>query len=332
MNGLIDVHSHDYPDSYLDACKREDSGFTHYYRDDGRLIVVQDGGVALAAPQPLPPPEHRIGMMDDAGVAVQVLSVSAPNVYRFPASIRIPLTREVNDEFADRVKGSDGRLRMLASLPLPDVDAALAELDRALALPGVLGIVLCSNLDGMTLDDERLAPLYEELSRRGTVVFVHGNVPCSTEGLREYALALAMGFMADPLFAIGRLVYAGTIDRYPGIDWIFTHLGGTVPFVLPRYDNYYKQFPECREKIDRPPSEIIRELYFDTCTMHPPALRCAVDTLGADRLVFGSDYPHVPGGIDRFVTILNSVGLSADELSMIGSTTAARLFGLEEPS
>lgn len=329
MTGLIDVHSHDYPDSYLDACRREDSGFTHYYRDDGRLIVLQDGGVALAAPQPLPPPEHRIGMMDDAGVDVQVLSVSAPNVYRFPASIRIPLTREVNDEFADRVAGSAGRLRMLVSLPLPDVDEALTELDRALALSGAVGVVLCSNIDGMMLDDERLAPLYEELSRRGTTVFVHGNVPCSTEGLREYAMALAMGFMADPLIAIGRLVYSGTIDRYAGIRWIFTHLGGTVPFVLPRYDNYYKQFPENREKISRPPTEIIRELYFDTCTMHPPALRCAVDTLGADRLVFGSDYPHVPGGIDRFVDILNSIGLSEGELAMIGSSTAAGLLGME---
>lgn len=332
MNALIDVHSHDYPDVYLDACKRKDSGFTHYYREDGRLIVLQDGGVALAAPQPLPPPEHRIQMMEDAGVGVQVLSVSAPNVFRFPPGIRIPLTRDVNDQFADRVKGSEGRLRMFASLPLPDIDGALEELERVADLPGVLGIVLCSNIDGIMLDDERLVPLYEELSRRETTVFVHGNVPCSTEGLREYAMALAMGFMADPLVTIGRLVYSGTIDRYPGIDWLFTHLGGTVPFVLPRYDNYYRQFPENREKISRPPSEIIKELYFDTCTMHPPALRCAVDTLGADRLVFGSDYPHVPGGIDRFVTILNSIGLSDDELSMIGSGTAARLLRIEETS
>jgi aminocarboxymuconate-semialdehyde decarboxylase len=138
-----------------------------------------------------------------------------------------------------------------------------------------------------------------------------------------------MGFMADPLYAIGRLAYSGTIDRYPGISWIFSHLGGTLPFVLPRYDNYYKQFPENRAKIDRPPSEIIHDLYFDTCTMHPPALTCAIETLGAERLVFGSDYPHVPGGIDRFVTILESVGLSEQELSMIGTGTAERLLGIE---
>jgi predicted TIM-barrel fold metal-dependent hydrolase len=328
MPGLIDVHAHDYPDVYLDACKREDSGFTHYYRDDGRLIVLQDGAVVLAAPQPLPPPEHRIGMMDDAGVEVQVLSVSAPNVFRFPESLRIPLARDVNDRFVDLAGGSGGRLRVFASLPLPNVDEALKELERALDLPNVVGIVLCSNIDGRNLDDESFAPLWEELSRREITVFVHSTAPC-TDGLREYAMGLAMGFMADPLFAVGRLAYSGTIDRYPGINWIFTHLGGAIPFVLPRYDNYFKQFPECREKIERPPSEIIRDLYFDTVTMHPPALRCALDTFGTDQLVFGSDYPHVPGGIDRFVTVVNSVGLSQEELAAIGSKTAARLIGMD---
>lgn len=332
MIGLIDVHSHHYPDSYLDACRREDSGFTHYYRDDGRLVVLQDGAVGLAVPQPLPPLEHRIDLMDEAGVDVQIISVSAPNVFRFPESIRIPLTRDLNDEFADLTASSDGRLRMFASLPLPSVDAALEELDRALALPNVVGVVVCSNIDRINLDDERFSPVWEELSRRGTTVFCHPTVACCTDGLREYAMSLAMGFMADTMFAVGRLAYAGTFERFPGIRWIFTHLGGTIPFVLPRYDNYYRQFPECRENIERPPSEIMSELYYDTCTMHAPALRCAVDTLGPERLVFGSDYPHVPGGIDRFVTVLESVGLSEDELEMIGRRTAAGLIGLEEPN
>jgi predicted TIM-barrel fold metal-dependent hydrolase len=257
--------------------------------------------------------------------------VSAPNVFRLLKALRIPLTRDLNDEFSELAGSARGRLRVFASLPLPAVDAALEELDRALALPHVVGIVVCSNIDRINLDDERFSPVWEELSRRGTTVFCHPTVACCTDGLREYAMSLAMGFMADTMFAVGRLAYAGTFDRFPGIRWIFTHLGGTIPFVLPRYDNYSRQFPECREKITRPPSEIMRELYYDTVTMHAPALRCAVDTLGSERLVFGSDYPHVPGGIDRFVTVLNSVGLSADELAMIGRSTAAGLIGLEEP-
>jgi predicted TIM-barrel fold metal-dependent hydrolase len=330
MTRLIDVHSHHYPDSYLDACRRPDSGFTYYTRRDGRLIVLQDGAVGLAVPQPLPPLEHRIEMMDAAGVDIQVLSVSAPNVFRFPATLRIPLTRHLNDEFSELAESAGGRLRVFASLPLPAIDAALEELDRALALPYVVGVVVCSNIDRINLDDERFDPVWDELSRRGTTVFCHPTVACCTDGLREYAMSLAMGFMADTMYAVGRLAYAGTIDRFPGIRWIFTHLGGTIPFVLPRYDNYYKQFPECSEKIDRPPSEIMRDVYYDTVTMHAPALRCAIDTVGVDQLVFGSDYPHVPGGIDRFVTVLNSVGLSEDELDRIGRRTAAGLMGLDE--
>jgi predicted TIM-barrel fold metal-dependent hydrolase len=330
MSGLIDVHSHHYPDSYLDACRRSDSGFTNYTRRDGRFVVLQDGAVGLAVPQPLPPLEHRIEMMDTAGVDIQVLSVSAPNVFRFPEAMRIPLTRDLNDEFSELAGTSGGRLRVFASLPLPAIDAALEELDRALALPHMVGVVVCSNIDRINLDDERFEPVWEELSRRGTTIFCHPTVACCTDGLREYAMSLAMGFMADTMYAVGRLAYAGTIDRFPGIRWIFTHLGGTIPFVLPRYDNYYRQFPECSEKIDRPPSEIMRDLYYDTVTMHAPALRCAIDTVGTDRLVFGSDYPHVPGGIDRFVTVLKSVGLTEDELDRIGRRTVAPLIGLDQ--
>ncbi len=139
MSGLIDVHSHHYPDSYLDACRRPDSGFTYYTRQDGRLIVLQDGAVGLAVPQPLPPLEHRIEMMDAAGVDIQVLSVSAPNVFRFPESLRIPLTRDLNDEFSELAGTAGGRLRVFASIPLPSIDAALEELDRALALPHMVG-------------------------------------------------------------------------------------------------------------------------------------------------------------------------------------------------
>ena len=330
MPRLIDVHSHQYPDAYLDACRRADSGFTHYYRDDGRLIVLQDGAVGLAVPQPLPPLEHRISMMDEAGVEIQVLSVSAPNVYRLPDDLRIPLTRAVNDAFCDLADEARGRLRVFASLPLPNSSAALEELDRAMDLPWVVGVVVCTTIDKRTLDDPIFAPVLEELSRRGATVFVNPSVACCTDGLREFALALALDFMAETTNAIGRLIYSGTVSRYKGIKWIFTHLGGTTPFLAPRFDNYYEQFPECRRHIDRPPSEIMKELYFDSCTMHVPALRCAIETLTADRLVFGSDYPHVPGGIKRFVDVFDAVDLTPQERETIAWTNAAYLIGESE--
>ncbi|MCE2532128.1 MAG: amidohydrolase [Acidimicrobiia bacterium] len=328
--GLIDVHSHHYPDSYLDACRRSDSGLEHYIRDDGRLVVLQDGAVAAAVPQPLPGMDHRLAMMDEVNSEVQVLSVSAPNVFRLPAGLRIPLTRDLNDEFEDLVGASGGRLRFFANLPLPDVDASLAELDRVLDRSGVVGAMLCTTVDRRTLDDPHLRPLWEELSRRRAVVFVHPTTACCTEGLRDFALSLALDFLAETTNAIGRLIYSGTFERYPQINWIFSHLGGTVPFVHHRFDNYAKQFPEAGRHITRLPSEQLRELFFDTASTHSAAMRCAFETFDIGQFVFGTDYPHVPGGMTAFVQALDAAGLSAADLARVGRHNAAALLGIAE--
>jgi predicted TIM-barrel fold metal-dependent hydrolase len=324
--GLIDVHAHHYPDTYLEACRRRDSGLEHYLRDDGRLVVTQDGAVALAVPQPLPDMSQRLSAMDAAGVQTQVLSVSAPNVFRLPPSVRLSLTRQLNDEMAELVAASKGRLQLFASLPLPDVDAALEELDR---MDGAAaGFILCTTVDRHTLDDEKFAPLLEEFSRRQSVVFVHPTTGCCTDGVRDYALSLALDFLAETTNAIGRLVYSGTIERHPGMRWVFTHLGGTLPFVVHRLDNYATQFPENRAHITAKPTEILRRLYFDTVTTHPPALRCALDTFCSDQLLFGTDYPHVPGGLEVLVATLESAGLGPEELRAVGSANAARLLSI----
>jgi len=326
--GLIDVHSHHYPDSYLDACLRPDSGLEHYIREDGRLVVLQDGAVAAAVPQPLPGMDHRLALMDEVSVEAQVLSVSAPNVFRLPAPLRVPLTRDLNDELDDLTGASGGRLRFFANLPLPDIDASLTELDRVLQRPRVVGVMLCTTVDRRTLDDAHFAPLWEELSRRRAVVFVHPTTGCSTEGLREFALSLALDFLAETTNAIGRLTYSGTFERYPDIRWIFSHLGGTVPFVHHRFDNYAGQFPECRRHTTRRPSEQLRDLFFDTVSTHPAAMRCAFETFDISQFLFGTDYPHVPGGLRAFVETLEAAGLPAEDLARVSRHNAAELLGI----
>lgn len=325
---LIDVHSHHYPDAYLEACRRPDSGFDHYVRDDGRLVVLQDQAVAAAVPQPLPDISHRLGLMDDAGVAVQVLSISAPNVFRFPVDLRVPLTRDLNDELVAMASATSDRLRVFANLPLPDVDASLSELDRVLGRDGIVGVMVCTTIDRRTLDDQLFAPLWEELERRQAVVFVHPTTPCCTEGVRDFALSLALDFLAETTNAIGRLVYSGTFERYPGIRWIFSHLGGTTPFLVHRFDNYARQFPEARQHIAKEPSEYLRRLTFDTVTTHVEAMRCAFSTFDPSQFVFGTDYPHIPGGLRIFVETLQGAGLSPTDAERVGYRNAATLLGI----
>jgi aminocarboxymuconate-semialdehyde decarboxylase len=114
-------------------------------------------------------------------------------------------------------------------------------------------------------------------------------------------------------------------ERHRGIRWVFCHAGGTIPFMLPRLDNYYAQFPQCREHIDRPPSAILSEVVYDTATTHVPALRCTCDTFGADRLVFGSDYPHIPGGAGPYLDAVRALDLPAEEAAEVLGGRAVRL-------
>jgi predicted TIM-barrel fold metal-dependent hydrolase len=329
MQRFLDVHAHHYPASYLQACRQAGSGFDHYYRPDGRLIVLQDGAVALAAPQPVPSIEERLQAMDASRVGIQVMSLSAPNLYRLPLRLRRTLATAINDEFVSIGQSSNGRIKVLASLPLPDVNASLKELDRASASDLVVGVFLCTTIDRTPLDDSRFAPLLSELSERRCLVFVHPTTPCCTTGVTEYALSLALDYMAEVTNAIGRLVYSGSFSRYPGIRWIFSHLGGSTPFIVHRFDNYYDQFPECRANEKRVPSEVLKSVFFDTVTTHPPALRCALDTFSASQLVFGTDYPHIPGGMSRFTETVESVGLTGSDLNRIAWQNGADLIGVK---
>jgi aminocarboxymuconate-semialdehyde decarboxylase len=323
---VFDIHAHHYPTAYLEACRRSDSGMTSYVRDDGRLVVLQDGAVALAAPQPMPTLEHRLHMMDEVGVRQQVLSISAPNVYRFPGNWRASLTAAMNDELADLHAQSNSRLAHLVSLPLPDVDAALSELDRAMAAPGAIGVFLTTTIDHRPLDAQEFAPLLAELDRRGAIVFVHPTTGC-TENVTDYALSLALDYMGATTTCLGRLVYSGTLERYPRIRWIFAHLGGTTPFVLHRFDNYYMQFPECREKITKKPSELLADVYFDTVTTNVAAVACTLANFSGRQLLFGTDYPHVPGGLAAFVDTVKAATPDETIRSMIFQGNAERLIG-----
>src|SRR5260221_5702085 len=111
--------------------------------------------------------------MDSVGVRVQVLSISPPNLYALPGSLRVAVTRDCNDELDAMAAAGNGRLRVFASVPLPDVDDALAEADRALGLPHTVGLMLCTTVARRTLDDPAFVSFWEHLSRRGPAFFVH---------------------------------------------------------------------------------------------------------------------------------------------------------------
>ena len=313
MDDVIDLHVHYYTDRYLQAV--EEAPSTRVYRrpEDGRYVALWRSGVALTVPQPHPGVSERLEVMEKSGISMQVLSVPSPNVFFLEGSAADRLARDVNEEFAEICRENPNKFRALASVTMQDTNLALRNLTHALDELKMDGVMLLTNIDGMSLDDARFEPFWEVANERDLLTYVHPTVP-DAESLSDYALAIGVGFLGDTNLALARLSYSGVFERYPRIRWVFSHLGGTLPFMLPRLDNYYRQFPECRERAPRPPSEYIRGLLFDTASSHRPAMRCAVDTLGLGRLVFGSDYPHVPGGVEPFLNALDATGATDEEL------------------
>ena len=310
---IVDVHVHHYTDDYLTTLEAAAGVETYRRPADGRFVARWNGGVALTVPQPHPTLEQRLDMMDQVGIRTQVLSVPSPNSYFLPPKASADLALRTNEAFAEIVRARPARFQFLAMVPLVDVDFATEVTEVALGQLGAKGIMLLTNVDGVPLDDARFEPYWQYADERGLLVHMHPTVPVAGGTLADHALAISVGFFADTNLAVARLAYSGVFERYPRIRWVISHLGGTLPFMLPRLDNYWKQFPAAKEHSPRPPSAYIKELLFDTASTHRPALQCAAETLGAQRLVFGTDYPHVPGGSGPFLAAVETVAASGPD-------------------
>lgn len=325
MSEVVDLHVHYYTDRYVEAVVSADSLST-YRRQDGRLVAKWRSGVALTVVDPHPGPDERVEMMDELGIATQVLSVPSPNAYFLEPGAAERLARDTNEEFAEIVRAHPGRFESLAMLPLHDVGRALSVLDWSIDELGMRGTMILSNINGMPLDDPELEPFWEAAHERRLLVYVHPTVPDAPHH-DENALAIAVGFFSESTLAVARLAYSGVFERYPGIRWVFSHLGGTLPLVVPRLDSYWRQFEDCRERAPKPPSEYVKGLIFDTASKHRAAIQCAIDTFGVDRLVFGSDYPHVPGGTGPYLEALEPFDFSKEDRDQILASRGRALLG-----
>lgn len=309
---VVDLHTHFYTDRYLKAV--EDAPSTDVYRrDDGRFVCRWQGGVSLTVPQPHPGVTERLEMMDELGISVQVLSVPSPNAYFLPAREGDELGSHVNEELAGIAREHPDRFQALAMLPMQDVGLAVAAADHALDQLQMKGVMLLTNVNGRYLDEPEFEPFWQYADERGLLVYLHPTMPAPTPPLEPHALGIAMGFFADTNLCVARLAYSGVFARYPSIRWVISHLGGTLPFMLPRLDNYWRQFPEANERCPEPPSDYVKRLVFDTASSHRPALTCACETFGRDRLVFGTDHPHVPGGSRPYLEALEVLGGTDEE-------------------
>src|SRR5437773_9648168 len=165
---------------------------------------------------------------------------------------------------------------------MDDRDAALKELHRAMDELKMNGVILLSNIGGKPLTSPEYRPFFEEANRMKLCILLHPMLPANSESFREYVLGPIIGFPFDTTLAVARMCYDGMFRELPEIRWIIAHLGGAVPYLMERIDNGFRDFVECRAKIDQLPSTYLKQLYYDTVAFSPYTLNMARDRVGAD--------------------------------------------------
>lgn len=305
----VDVHAHYYPAKYADCLKE-------FGANTVSMTAAPGAGLNL---------EQRLELLDRFGIRVQVLCVGAHQPYLAGASQAATAAKLANDLYAEVRQKYRGRFEAFATLPLPHVDAALKELERTMDTLGVVGVNLGCSVAGRALDDKAFEPLFAELDRRGAVVFLHPVGAGCGPFLDDLALNFTLGAPFEDSIAALRLVVSGMIHRYPKIRVIVPHLGGTLPFLRMRLDGSLAGRTEYK------PSEYLKRLWFDTVNENIASLQCAREAYGADRLLFGTDFPHVFGArFERCTTYIRQSSLPEEEKTAILDRNAQALLGLAD--
>jgi aminocarboxymuconate-semialdehyde decarboxylase len=318
----IDLHTHYYPDAYFRLLREIPSEFRFDTDPAGRTILKRGNARFFGITPPMSDPERRLSDMDRVGIDVEVISLSTPNIFFGDERRQPEVARIVNDAYAELIARHPSRFKGFASIPMDVPDAALAELDRALGVLKLNGVILLSNIKGRPLTAQVYRPFFEEANRRKLCIFLHPMLPPNPEPFEEYVLGPLVGFPFDTTLCVARLCYDGLLRDFPEIRWVIGHLGGAIPYLMERLDNGFRDFAECRTKISELPSTYLKTLHYDTVTFSPHTLRMVRDQMGVDRMVMGSDYPHLLGSIDRAVSSIENLAIPEHEKERIFSGTA----------
>jgi 6-methylsalicylate decarboxylase len=309
MSRIIDLHQHVIPDFYWEASN-------------------EDGNAAGGINPPRWSLEGAIAYLDEAGIDVAVPSISTPGVHFGDDAAARTLARRVNEYLADIRRERPDRFGGFAALPLPDVDGTLETLAYALDVLELDGVSMMTNADGSYLGDSRFDPIFAELQRRGTVVFVH---PTASPDPIAHSLGLPdalLDYPADTSRAIAKLHYSNTFARTPDVKYMFSHAGGTIPFVASRFAivDAMDVIPGADER--GPFTDTITRLYWDTASaFSDPVLHLLRSVTGLHNVVFGTDYPypHDDISIGGLRAVQHTAELTAEERAGVLGDTASRL-------
>jgi predicted TIM-barrel fold metal-dependent hydrolase len=312
---VIDVHCHHYPRRYTDLMTRLEGPahprFRHPSTDDPAQV------------------QARLELMNAAGVDVQMLCPSSNYPYFHKKTKAVEAAQVCNDSFAELTRLYPDRFAAYVSLPLPHVDAALREMERGLEQLGMAGVTMSLSVFKRSTAEQEFEPLYEEMNRRGAVLFYHPafNGLCSPL-INDYKMGGPAGASMEDSVMVLHLIARSVPFRYPNIKYIVPHFGGLIPMQLNRLDN---QVPSQYPKLPEKPSQTARRLYYDTVGHgSQAALLAAWKAFGPEHLVTGSDYPYLMDyeSYSETMTYIKDSDLPQADIDQILHRSAAEVLNL----
>ncbi len=333
---VIDIHNHFYSRPWLDylAARTDEPCFEWTSPTSGvaKVGALATSHVDKAGDFDI---EERVKDLDEAGIDIQVLSHTCPGVAELPVSESILWAGKINDLFSDICRRWPDRFYFLATLPPADMDEALKEMDRAYQELGARGFQMFSSIDGVLATDPVFYPIFQKAAELGVPVKIHPSFrPLTTEAMQKAGLPLQLfGFTLDTTMVLTLMLFQGFFEKLPGLKVIHSHLGGMAPYMMGRINTAFKRYKKVVNiEASMMPSEAYREhVYIDTLAMHAPAIRCAYEYMGIDRLLFGTDYPHrASGTVGDNMAMVENMGFSKEEKMKVFSDNAVNLFHLAE--
>ena len=273
--GRIDVHHHLLPQFYIDA--------------------QVAAGIHGTAYRKFPDwsPEDTLALMDRLNIATTILSFTAPGIWFGDEKQTAELARRCNDYQAELIDAHPGRLGAFAMLPFPDVDASLKEVEYALDTLKLDGVVHLTHVADRYVGHEDYRPVYDELNRRGAVMFVHPTYPPKSAEKDWVVPRAIIDYPLETTRTISNMLFSGLLERSPDIRFIMSHAGGAIPFLAHRLELFDNLTPYI-ENYPRGARHYLQQLYYDTALSADPVQLAALQALAdPSRIMFGTDYPYV---------------------------------------
>ncbi len=329
---VIDVHAHLVPPDVIDtlADRGRDFGVDLVETEPGCHCCRFESGMQIRTFfETLTNADIRLGEMDRQSVDRAILSIWTDIFgYDLPADKGAMWHTALNDSMARLCDAHADRFSWLASGALQDASIAARELERGMK-DGAVGAIVAAHIDGRNLGECDLDEYWAACVELNAPVFIHPAQPVAPPRAGKFALNQIVAYTNDTTLTVGSLISAGVMDRFPDLELILSHGGGSVPFLIGRFDRMHRAADGkmTGNVAENAPSDYLKRFHYDTILHHGPALNYLRDLVGIDRLVLGTDLPFPPGDPDPLTT-LRDAGFNTGEIERIVATNPKALFGL----